>query len=81
MKQRLEQWGLYLYAACALAWLIGYFNDWEALLWGSVLVALLLTSLTEYLDWRATGKKIHLVIPVLTVVWVMACLLILFNQL
>ena len=81
MEKWFAKWGLYVYAACALCWLIGYVADWDKLLWTGVVVALLSTSVTEALEWWHTHKKVHLVIPVLTVLWLIGCMCILLNRL
>lgn len=75
------KWGLYFYAVCVLGWLIDYLKNWDGLLWTSVIAALLMTSFTEWLAWRHTQKKSHLVIPVLTAISLVACLCILLQQL
>lgn len=80
MEKWFAKWGLYVYASCALCWLIGYVKNWDTLLWSGVVVALLTTSVVEALAWRQTRKKQHLVIPVLTVLWLMVCGCIFLNR-
>lgn len=62
----LNKWGIAIYAACGIAWLVGYLMNWNNLLWGGVSLALLTSAASEACDYHTTHNPLHLVIPLLT---------------